>query len=155
MTLDFHHSPADVVRWLIVQLGLGTNPTLDPLQPWPVYDTVEPSTPDSCITVNDTLGMDSGRSFPDGALDSHYGFQVRIRSGDKPSGYLKASNIRRTLAEGVYATRVTPPIPIGSQARYLVHCVSKVGQVLPLGFERGTRRQLFTLNAMVALVVQV
>ncbi len=141
------HSPADVIRHLLIQLGEGSDPgdgTTPPTQPWPVYKGVSPSSPDQILVVTDTQGQVDGVSMLDGELYQHYGFQVKVRDTSEPS--TKAEQIRQAFAGRTRLVTVT----IGS-ARYLVWKVAKVGQVLYLGKPPGTKRSQFTVNAMAVI----
>lgn len=139
------HSPADVVRWLLIGLGVGTDPSLS--SAWPINADKEAATPDNVITIYDTAGRDDGRSMIDGELFYHYGLQVRVRAVDHVTGWPKADQIRVTMAQQVYGNSVT----IGTST-YRVHCIAKIGEVLRLGQEVGSsKRSLFTINATVAL----
>lgn len=137
------HSPADVVRWCLVSLALGTDP--NNIAAWPVYTANEPALPDNCVTTYDTVGKSDGRSMVTGELFTHYGFQVRIRGKDEATGRPKAEAIRTAMAESVYQETVT----IGNE-QYLIHAITGIGQVLPLGTETPTsKRVLYTVNALV------
>lgn len=139
------HSPADVLRQLLVDLGLGSEPAA--LSLWPVYATSEPSSPDNCLTTYDTTGLTDARLMVTGEAPVHHGFQVRVRSADHQSGWAKANAVRTALAESVYQHTVH----VGASA-YLVHAVARIGDVLTLGSESPTsKRRLFTLNAVVTL----
>ena len=140
------HSPADVTRHLLISLGLGTDP--DDGGAWPVYATSEPDLPDNALTIYDTVGTSDGRSMIDGELYQHYGIQVKIRAATHSGGgYGKADAIRTALAETVYDETVH----VGDST-YLVHCYSRIGEVLTLGKETPTsKRSLFSINAIVAL----
>ena len=143
------HSPADVVRWLLVgsPLNLGADPTVLPLGAWPLYESNEPSTPDNCVTLYDTDGKDDGRSMIDGQVLDHYGFQVRIRSVDKSTGRVKADAIRDALMGAIYQNGVV----IGA-ANYWVHCIANIGRALFIGTDSpNTKRSLHTINAVVSL----
>lgn len=139
------HSPADVLRWLLVALGYGTDP--DDGSAWPAFTGGEPGSPDAVITTYDTQGTDDGRSMIDGELFGNAGVQIRVRSATHAAGWVKADAIQTALAEAVYDETVH----IGA-ATYLVHCVSGIGDVLALGKETPTsKRSLFTLNVTVSL----
>lgn len=138
------HSPADVVRWLLVLMGLGSAPGGGD---WPVFAAGEPDLPDNCITVYDTQGTDDGRSQIDGELFSHEGIQVRVRARTHPEGWVKAHAIREALAKQAYDETVVT----GGEA-YLVHSINRIGNVIALGKEvPSTKRSLFTINATVSL----
>ena len=144
------HSPGDVVRWLMVSLGLGADPTVTPYGSWPVFQAVEPSglnVPDNCLTVYDTAGRDGGREQVQGERSEHHGIQVRVRSATHNVGYTKARALAVAFDQTVYQNNVT----ISSQ-RYLVHCLTRTSDVLYIGFEAPTsKRTIFTINAVAAL----
>jgi hypothetical protein len=143
--MTFQHSPADVLRYLLIQLGLGTAPSSGGA--WPVYAADEPATPDNCITVYDTQGRDAGRIMNTGEREEYPGFQVRVRSLDHPTGALKANQIADALDTAVRLTNVTV-----ETYTYLVYCVSRTGNVLAAGKESPTsKRKLFFINGVVRL----
>lgn len=142
-TLDY--SPADIVRWLMVNKGLGTDPADS--DPWPVFAADEPDSPDAVITVYDTVGRLGGRTQTNGEQQEHHGLQVRIRAGDHVTGWKKARAIATSFDQLVYRNTVT----VGSKS-YLVHSISRAGDVLSLGKETPTsRRKLFTINVLVSV----
>lgn len=145
------HSPSQIIARLLIDLGLGTLPLNPPLASavWPVYASNEPSTPDNVLTIYDTVGLDHGRSMVTGEMFGPYGFQVRIRSVNHPTGYVKADGIHREMCEGVYQETVHV-----DAVTYLVHCISKVGDIMVLGKDPDSSRRLFTINA-VAVINQV
>lgn len=137
------HSPADVIRRLLIQLTLGTDPAAG--EAWPVYAEGEPPTPDNVITVYTTGGVDSPRTMPDGDSNGTVGFQVRVRSVDHATGFLRASLIADTITAADSVRRVT--VAVGGYT-HLVHSVDYVSNVTPLGKESpNSRRNLFTVNA--------
>lgn len=143
------HSPADVVRQLLIDLGLGTaiSTAGAPTGAWPVYHASAPPEPDRIITVRSTTGIDGGRSHPDGERLTHHGIQVAIRSVSESEGYIKANAIAIALDQSVRRVTVTV-----DGVNYLVYCFSKVGDVIPAGKETPTsKRSLFTINPMVSL----
>lgn len=137
------HSPADIIRYLLVQLGLGTLPSSNGA--WPIYALDEPDSPDSCITVYDTTGVLDGHSLIDGEMGIHEGIQVRVRAPTKLVARAKAITILNALA-AVGLTSVT----IASNV-YAVYAVTPSGPALDAGVEQGTSRVLSTINAVVAL----
>lgn len=138
------NSPADIAQALLVSLGVVSNPTLN--QAWPAYVSMEPSTPDDCVTVKDTAGKDDGRTMVDGERQEHHGFQVRIRGSTHLEGFAKANAVQIALDQQVLGATVT----IGAHT-YVVYAVS-TSPVLSLGKEQGTsKRSLFTINCTAAL----
>ena len=145
MTIALVHSPADVVRQHLIDAGLGTAPSAS--GSWPVFAIGEPSEPDNCLTVYDTAGSSAGRTMPDGEIQGMYGIQVRIRSATHALGWAKANAIGAHLSEVAYQEVVHY-----GASNYLIHCFSRIGDVIPLGKNvPDTRRFLFTLNCMVNL----
>jgi hypothetical protein len=146
------NSPADVVRWMLVALGIGSDPTLNPLQAWPVYCAMEPSVPDNCITVIDTVGQKYDRSMPDGDLLGFDGFQVRVRATDHQIGWQMGDSIQDLMASTVYRTPV--PVPAQSpQHYYSIHAIDRIGDVLCVGIDNpNTKRRIFTINALCYLL---
>ena len=150
MSATLTHSAADIVQQMLVDLGVATDPDLDPLQAWPVYASGEPATPDQCVTIYDTEGRQHGRLMTDGSIQEHLGFQVRVRSKDHSAGWLRADLIRATIAQDVYLRVVTV-----SAVSYLVQCVAMLGNILTLGKESPTsKRSLFTVNATLCVKQQ-
>lgn len=150
-----NHSPADIVRRLLVDLGLGSYPAI-PAGSWPVYASEEPQTPDNTITVFDTTGKRQGRMMIDGAVEEHHGFQIRIRSADDRTGATKARTIADTIDKNVYRRWVTV-----DSTRYQVHSLDRSGDVISLGRERSegggkdkkpSQRRIFTINGTAHIV---
>lgn len=139
------HSPADVLRWALVDLAVLSAPNIGD---WPGFADYEPSTPDECVTLYDTQGNDDGRSMNDGALYSHHGIQVRIRSKTAPVGWDKAEQVRIALAQSIKLM----PVSVDSE-QYLIQAVTRIGQVLPIGRETPTTkgRFVFTINTTISL----
>lgn len=147
MTLD--HPPCEILRKALTNLGLGSFP---PAEPWPIWAGNEGDRPDDAITIRDTTGRSDGRSMIDGELFEHNGFQVRIRSADERDGWAKATAIREALAKTVYETAVTIAEGQGDGEDYLIHCISRIGQILFIGKESSqSSRTLHTLNAMMSV----
>lgn len=142
------HTPADVVRQILIDLGLGTGlpaTDSDPLAAWPVYKGLEPSAPDDVVTVYNTAGRPDARDMF-GKLYTSYGIQLRVRAADPDDGWLKADAIRTGLAE-IARRHVT----VESTA-YFIQCFNRIGDVLELGRDAPTtNRQLYTINPTVRI----
>lgn len=141
------HPPAAVVRQLLIDIGAGSDRADEPTAAWPVYASSEPDQPDAVITVYDTAGRDQGRLNSDGDALDQPGVQVRVRAGTYAAGYAKASAVRAAVL-GVYDRTVAM-----GDARYLVHALTRVGQVIALGRDvpSASGRKAFTLNATACL----
>lgn len=141
------HTPADVVRQLLIDLTLATDP--DVAGAWPAYADDEPDKPDDCITVYTTSGQSFGDDHTSGEVLGNFGVQFRVRSMDKKLGWRKANAIATAIAETVYQARVTVPDP---ETDYFIQCFGGIGDVLPIGREVGkSRRHLCTINANVQI----
>lgn len=134
------HSPALIIRKLLVDLGQATEPSDS--KSWPAYAGQEPDTPDEAITVYATEGRLFGRHMTDGEVQEQYGVQVRIRSQEENTGYAKANDIAIALDQAVYLDTVT----IGTK-QYLVWALHRAGCVHRLGKAPNTQRSIHTINA--------
>ena len=138
------HSPADIVRYLLIASELGSLPT-DGIS-WPAYVSSEPDAPDNCITLYDTQGRTDGRIHFTGEVVDHPGVQVRVRSVDHKTGYVKAKSIHSVLS-----TKVLRTVTIASET-YLVQTLTMQQAPLALGTERGiSERHIFTINLIVTI----
>lgn len=135
------HSPADILRRVIIALGYGSDP--DPTQTvsWPVYAHVEPDRPDSCITVYDVQGTDQGRTMPDGERSTMDGVQVRFRAPTFHEIYVKANALMIGLDQ-LFKREIAL-----DGTTYLVWHFMRSSGPIPLGRD-GTpsQRQIATLN---------
>ncbi len=68
MSLPLLHEPIDVLSRAVITLGWASDPTANPLQPWPLAVNDEPDTPDRCLTLYDTTPKN------DGTLNYHQNF---------------------------------------------------------------------------------
>lgn len=147
MSGPLDHSPADILRHLLVDLGYGVYPTAGDLDVWPIHSDQEPNTPDRAITVYNTAGRDDGRIHTSGRMIEHHGFQVRIRDTSSNAGFAKAREVAVALDENIRLNTVT----IGS-SEYLVYAVSCSSDVLPLPRETpSSQRYVFTVNGTVTI----
>lgn len=141
------HSPSDIVRQLLVNLGVGVLPVNGTITNWPIGCDTEEDSPDNFITVQGTVGRKSGRLSFSGEVVEHHGIQIRIRSQTHPAGWTKARSVAVTIDESIRNEYVT----IGG-TQYAVHALTRESGPVPLGRETPTsQRRLFTLNATVTL----
>lgn len=138
---DLDHSPADIVRYLLIALGHGTLP---PATDWPIYEGAEPTAPDALVTTYNVTGVDQGRSQIDGQRYTREGVQIRIRGADHPSAFAKSREIAVAIDEDVLQETVV----IGAST-YFVHAISRTSGPLALGHAPGSKRFLFTINCLV------
>lgn len=139
-------SPSRIVQELLIQAGVCSDPTSDPVQAWPVYYDGEPSTPDNVVTVYDTDGEVDGRTGVDNTQVGRYGLKIRFRSVDSLTGWLQAGAVKDKLLNALWQELTV------DEHTYLVECFSGIGRILRLGKESPTsKRNLFTVNAFVAV----
>ena len=145
------HSQADIVRHVLIAINHGTLPSGN--EPWPIYVDNEPDAPDNCITITNTPSRDFGRDAIQYDRQEYHGIQIRIRAATSPLGRNKARRLAIALdAEIIQHTIALPKVPGVEEADYLIHSVTRTGDVLSLGKEvPNTKRHLFTLNAIVAI----
>lgn len=151
MSKRFLHSPADVLRWLLVFKREGSDPNLS--VDWPVFKGREPSNPDNVITVYDTTPQDDGRTMVDGEDIHHYGVQIRIRGVTDPVAYVKAESIHVTLSENTYYERIAINDRVNPSALYLVHSISKQSLVAVGRDAPASTRYLYTINALMTMTL--
>ena len=144
MSGTLNHSPADIIRYLLIELGQGTLPTDNGT--WPVFVSSEPNLPDQVITVYDTAGHYDGRSMRSGEMYTFHGMQLRIRGINHQDAFQKANDVAVAMDEQVNRM----PITIDSSI-YKIFGISRVSGPLNLGNEENTNRILFTINAVAAL----
>lgn len=151
MSGSLNHSPAHIIRDLLVTLGLGTDPDDD--GSWPIFVSREPNTPDSVITLYNAASKSQGRRMVNGITVEHYGIQVRVRDASPTGGWVKANALAVALDQTIALDDVTVEDTDGTgSSTYKVYTVSRVGGILSLGKETPTsKRNLFTINALVAL----
>ena len=139
------HSPADVVRYALIDQSLGTLPIND--GSWPIYVNREPDSPDSCITIYDTTDVKQGRIQIDGAIVQKRGIQIRVRAKDHETAWPKADAISDNINETILLTSVTI-----SLSTYVIHAIHQESGPVNLGKEvESSKRNVFTINALVDL----
>lgn len=142
---DLPHSPADVLRYAMVANGDVTDPTLG--QSWPCYCSLEPPTPDNCITTFDTDGTSQGRFQISGDQMEKYGVQIRIRSNSHGAGWSKGNSLVLALDQDLRSIVVT----VGANS-YCVQSVHRKTPLVELGKELGaSKRHLWVINCTVTL----
>ena len=136
-------SPAKIVSTWLRLMSLGSNP--DNNTDWPVTYGSQPTDPDNIITVYNTVGRQDGRLMATGEVIQHPGIQIRIRATDEDTGWGKAKELCDALDA---LTRVDVATDEGVAT---IQNASRVGDIIPLGNDRETQRQLFTINLVVTI----
>lgn len=147
------HSPADILRYLLIAHGIGTYPSGRSNPEWSIFVDNEPNSPDGVITVYNTIGRTLNRTQPDGQISEMHGIQVRVRSSLSDDGWAKIRTIAIELDEQTYQETVT----IGS-ATYCVHSFSRTGQIIPFpgkDAETPTKRSIHVFNGLLTVVQKI
>lgn len=140
------HSPADIVRYLLVDLARGSLP--EDNTDWPIFVSQEADSPDSCITVYDTSGIIEGRAQISGEIQEHYGIQIRVRAASPAVAYAKISEVSLWVDE-----RIRNNLVLIDSSQYLVYAITRKGGINSIGKEvSASKRNLYTVNAIVSLV---
>lgn len=143
-TIPLAHSPADVLRRVLIALSEGVDP---PLTVWPIYASREPHSPDNCVTVIDTDGVQQGRYMKTGERAERHGVRIIVRATDHKVGWAKARALAVAIDEDVYDNEVTL-----DGTTYRVHAVSRRGNVVSEGRNVPTsQRNVFTIEGTVSL----
>lgn len=132
------HSPADIIRRLIIALGLGTDPSSN--LAWPAYAPVEPANPDNILAVTTTTGRDLGRDMVTSTRLEMYGVQVMVRSSTEAVGYPKASAVADALDQLSWDS-----VTLDGTAYTCKHLIRSSGP-LSLGYEANSRRWRSSIN---------
>lgn len=143
MSGPLDHFPADIIRQLLIDLGVSFDVTATD---WPSFSQKEPDNPDNVITVFDTMGRDLGRTNPDMVRSERYGIQVRVRGGDVDATGVRARSVAMTLD-----SVVRRPVTIDTTS-YLVLSFVRTGPVLRLGIDApSSGRWIFVVNGLASL----
>lgn len=147
------HSPADVIRALAIQLGLGAMPEYSSgvqTATWPIFRWNEPDRPDDSITVMDTAGRTGATTHQGVEVSEYHGIQVRVRSADGDEGFAKARAIAVAF-DSVNHVKVTAG-PSATARRYIVKSIVRTSDVIKAGPDvpQG-KRQVFTVNFVASL----
>lgn len=136
-------APADIIRQLLIDLGLGAA-TGD----WTIYVSFFPDTPDKAICIYDTAGIFDGRLMENGFRIEHPGIQIQVRAQIYPDLWDKANTIATTL-DAQMGTEVI----MESAEAYTIHNISRTGAILPIGIEEegDRRRHYVSINAVITL----
>ena len=149
--MSLTHSPADVLRYALINAGGGSLPSSG--SSWPIGCWQENETPDNVITLYDTSGNLDGRFQTDGEMQEHPGIQIRVRSANPLDGNTKIRQLMEIVDKGIRLTTVMIENPIGTAvSTYVIYAVTRIGTVLSIGKDTPqTKRSLFTVNMIISL----
>lgn len=144
MSGNLNHTPAQIVRKLLIDLGVVSDVADHTM--WPCYTGLMPEKPSESVCIYDTDGKKEGRVQIDGESQIKEGFNVRVRSDDLTRSYLKAKEIINAFDSVLRRT-----VQLGDQA-YFVQAISRTGSIMYLGTETPTsKRRLHSANAIVSI----
>ena len=139
------NSPAEILRQLLIDLGLGIAYSAATTS-WQLAVGQEPNMPTDIITLYDAGGsVLQGRLQNSGNMVEKYGVQVRVRSDRYQEGWKKANAIASSLDTDVRLTQVSI-----SNNNYLVYAINRIGGVISIGSDK-SNRSVFTLNLLMTL----
>lgn len=143
------HSPANIVKNLLVSLGMGVDPITPPAIPlaWSVFVNSRPQTPDNLIVVYDAEGREHGRAHVSGERQLHHGVQIELRSDTYRVGYERVRAMAVSLDQDVYQETVTI-----AGVDYRVHAITRTSDVSSIGKESPTsKRNIFHIDCLVSV----
>lgn len=154
--MTYDHSPADIVRHMLQDLTLVTDPNVRGA--WPCHVAKEPDTPDDVVTLYDVAGRGFGSNQLTGQVSEMPGVLVRVRSANQRTGWKKIAALANALDEDCALRTVA--ISGDDQATYTVNSVTRISNPLSLGnnppSSPGTtapssNRWIFTLSVFVSI----
>lgn len=143
-------SPSRIVAYWLIQKGLAGS--LDSGEAWPVYMSRMPDAPDrqnECVSIRDTSGIMDGKYQGDGEQIEHPGIQIRLRSLLYPDGWEKMRKISTEL------DKVKMDVVNSGGEKNTLVAFRRTSNVIHLGSEVGTNRELFTFNGTVTVLAGV
>lgn len=95
-------SPADVIRQLLIRLGLATDP--DDKDAWPAYAHNEPNLPDNCLTCYNVDSTVYYKTSPDMEVQEYHNVVIRCRGQTDSTAYTKLNHVAATLDKVQFAS---------------------------------------------------
>jgi hypothetical protein len=131
--------PSQILRQLLVVAGV-----LDPAKTFLVH---VPDVPDDAVGIFDTAGTKDGRLMSNGQTIIHHGVQILLRGRNYPALWDLAVQVA-----GVCDSVARMMVVVDSR-NYLVHNISRTGDILNLGLDsQGERRRyLLSINAVMTV----
>lgn len=148
MSGELYHSQAYIIRQLMIDRGLVTHP--DDEEEWPCNFNSLPEEPDNALVITDTEGRAQGRVFT-GYLTEKHGIQIRSRSADVVSGFVKLTRILNSLSRVNNEEVVIMEDTGTGTTSYLVQTLTPTSPVVRLGREAEGGRYEWTLNLVISL----
>ena len=146
------NSPAEIILEFMIDNALASRFNADSI--WPIFYNFLPDTKNegtstsvnqNALCVYDTSAQVLGRIMYDGEFKENHGIQIKVRAKSESVGWLKAKSILNSL-DSVRRASVTI-----SANTYIVHALSRSGDVQRLGTRQETNSKEFTLNYLVTV----
>ena len=150
MSGQLTNSTAEVVRALLISLGLGNMPLDNSAVVNPILVSMETETPDELTTIYDTPGIVDARRMNDGLVVEKSGIQLRVRGTVPPTTYARASALVSGLDLAAYPLVVSVTVASVTK-QYSIQNVSRKGTINNLGREQKSNRPVFTVNYVVCV----
>lgn len=137
------HSPADIVRYLLINRGIGSLP--EDSGDWPIYAIRMPASPDNLICVYNTQGVMGGKYHVTKTTVERYGIQISIASASHLVGLSKANEVCEVLDELTYDS-----ILVGT-SQYRIHGFQKTSSILSNKTTNISKQNSTTVNFLMAV----
>jgi len=136
-------SQSEAVKQLLIDNSIGIE-VVDNATNWEIFTNFMGNTPDNALALFDREPIASGAD-QFGDIKEKLGIQFLIRAKTPDLGHVKARSIRNfvdTIKRQVVTVQATD---------YLIHVITRVGGILPIGKEQGNDRHLWSINAHVTI----
>lgn len=137
------HSPADILRHLLISRSIGTLP--EDSSDWPIYAIRMPANPDNLICVYNTQGVIGGKHHVTKTTIERHGIQISIASASHLVGLAKANEICEVLDDTVYET-----LSIGT-SQYRIHGFVRTSSILSNKTTNISKQNSTTVNFIMAV----
>lgn len=150
MSGQLDHRPSKIIKQLLIDQTLGTDPLSD--DDWPIFvdhlpDAVTQrsgssnNVPVNSICVFNPTGEVQARQQIDGDYAERHGILITVRAESQPIGWAKAHAIVRNMDTVINRTTVTI-----SGSDYLVHDMDRQNDIASLGPRQETRDRVFNID---------
>jgi hypothetical protein len=146
-------SPAKVLGVWLANQGIAIDQLAmrvrDPLSAnkWAIYEPSLPDQGDNILMLRNTAGLLDGRYMRGGLVVYHPGISIIIRAGQ--DRYEDGWNFGASLANALSAL-YNAVVPLNGK-NYQIQSVTITTPPISLGEEKGTRRQLYSMNVRITI----
>jgi hypothetical protein len=144
--MKLNHCQAEIIHKYLVDADAIVEPPTT--EPWPGFYNTGNVESNNSVVVMDTTNTTNGKTAPDREVQEHFGFQVVVRSADKPTGYAKCADLTELLDQVSFAS-----VTLG-ETEYILDNLKRTSSVLYAGFEETSNRVLHTVNYLASIGVR-